>query len=624
MASTNPSTTRLNRSPGDRSLAEIKPHERTPSTSSSRNATGKNILPQAKIQALEQFVKFGRKGKPKDKENQKAVDFPPSSWFGSDPTPTSPVAVDSSSGVNTAARPAPPHDSSSRLTPSRSAPQLPSRTDTSPRPLPDMSGTSRRRNAETGVDSTNALDTAATQSPPGTNKSPTLERRGASFPSPGTLDGEPEDESAPEPLTLARRIQTLLSLSTVPPTPSATDAATSSCAERSEVAGPATPGSSVPPASIPVTDSRFLALLGNANAMGGSLDKGRQSVFAILDRLRRPSARAMEAPADSAPSSVSEEQEGAENDDENSSIMLYGPLVPSEDSEVELAASDIMSVFDDGETFEFEQPARPLSFIAAGEQLTPRSPPAALPLPIPEDPTPQEVAANTGQHGAQREQDAPGWFGTLKEKMIEGGKLVSDKVVEGGKLVSEKVTEGTKSLKDKMPDGRKVVKTTTRWVPSPDKISFQATWWGYRLYLPPPVLEVLNNKRLQAAKRAAIITTALQWLLGHVPPTVVPPQFRAGLFIAQRLVPYLGYIGGFIAWSWGAMKSFDKGHGIVLTATWLLPVALIPGTWEANRSVDGLPQAETSLELTPAPRDATGAGSPSEASTSNSNRGRVR
>jgi hypothetical protein len=64
---------------------------------------------------------------------------------------------------------------------------------------------------------------------------------------------------------------------------------------------------------------------------------------------------------------------------------------------------------------------------------------------------------------------------------------------------------------------------------------------------------------MEAAKRAAILTTALQFLLGRVPLTLVPPQFRAGVLIARRIVPYLGYIGGFIAWSWGAMKSFDKG-----------------------------------------------------------------
>jgi hypothetical protein len=50
----------------------------------------------------------------------------------------------------------------------------------------------------------------------------------------------------------------------------------------------------MPPGPVPVSDSRFLALLGNTNVMGGSLDKGRQSVFATLDRLRRPSAPAAE------------------------------------------------------------------------------------------------------------------------------------------------------------------------------------------------------------------------------------------------------------------------------------------------------------------------------------------
>ena len=113
-----------------------------------------------------------------------------------------------------------------------------------------------------------------------------------------------------------------------------------------------------------------------------------------------------------------------------------------------------------------------------------------------------------------------------------------------------------------------------------------------------------------------MITTALQWLLGRVPLTLVPPQFRPGVLIARRLVPFLGYIGGFIAWSWGAMKSFDRGtrdcqffedrasffvgEGIVLTATWLLPVALIPGTWEAkNTSRPPSPTAATSARSRP-------------------------
>ncbi|KAI0003841.1 hypothetical protein BJV74DRAFT_881637 [Russula compacta] len=553
MASTDSSSARLSRSTSDLSNAK---HQGTSGASSSRRGGGKDTLPQAKIRALEQFVNFGRKG------NQKAVEFPPSSWLESTSTTSPPPVVADSTPNNAAAR--------GRAVPHRDIsppPRRPSRGASTTRselhrPVPEIAlRTSRSVSAETGVDLSHA--TGITATPLGVTSSPTLERRGSSYPGPG--ESHSEDAASPESLTLARRIQALLGSQTAQQasTPSATDATTSSGAVPSETAGPTTPGGSIPPGPVPITDSRFLALLGNANVMSGSLDKGRQSVFAILDRLRRPSAHATEAPADAAPSSTSDE----EQDD---SIMLYGPLVPSEDSEVELAASDIMSVFDDGETVEYEQPARPLSFAAAGGQLTPRSPSPSRPG----EPTQQEGPADARQSDTQKDPGSVGWFDTWKGKVIEGGKLVSDKVAEG-----------TKSLKEKMADGRKVVKTKTRWVPSPDKISVQATWWGYRLYLPPPVLDVLNNKRLKAAKRAAIITTALQWLLSHVPLTLVPPQFRAGVLITRRLVPYLGYIGGFVAWGWGAMKSFDKGQGITLTATWLLPVALIPGTWEVDGAV---------------------------------------
>ena len=427
----------------------------------------KDTPPQAKVQALEQFVMFGRKGKPKKdhKENHKTTEFPPASWFDSTTTFPAPPPVGSGSGISAAAARSIP---SQHALP-RNSMQLPTRANSaSPRPSP---GISRRRATETSVDFSNAVGTTAALSPPGTNQAPTLKRRGASFPGPAMLDTQPEAEIAPEPLTLARRIQAMLGARTIPPTPSATDATTSSGAVRSEAAGPATPGGSVPPAPAPIADSSFLTLLGNANIMSGSLDKGRQSVFAILDRLRRPSARAMEAHADSAPSFASEEEpEDSEEHGDDISIMLYSPLVPNEDSEVELAASDIMSVFDDGETLEFEQPARPLSFIATAEQLTPRSSYATLPPDIPVDPASQEGADESSLHGTQKEQGASGWFDALKGKVIEGGKLVSDKV-----------GESTKLLKDKKAEGRKVVKTTTRWVPSPDKISFQATWWGYRL-----------------------------------------------------------------------------------------------------------------------------------------------
>jgi hypothetical protein len=227
---------------------------------------------------------------------------------------------------------------------------------------------------------------------------------------------------------------------------------------------------------MPPGDSGLLALLGNPNVMSGSLEKGRQSVFAILDRLRRPTAHGTEASAGAAPSST---PGGGNNDDDregDGSVMLYAPLVPGEDSEVELAASDVTSVFDDGETLEYEQPARPLSFAQAGEQHTPRTPSRTLTPEIQGRSSQDEGPADASQSDARKESGSAGWFDTLKERVVGGGKFVSDKV-----------TEGTKTFKGKAGEGRKVVKTTTRWVPSSDKISFQATWWGYRLYVFVPM-----------------------------------------------------------------------------------------------------------------------------------------
>lgn len=52
--------------------------------------------------------------------------------------------------------------------------------------------------------------------------------------------------------------------------------------------------------------------------------------------------------------------------------------------------------------------------------------------------------------------------------------------------------------------------------------------------------------------------------------------------LLKAFTPYLGYVGSFVAWSWAAVKGFDKGHGVTLSATWLLSVAVVPGTWEQD------------------------------------------
>lgn len=99
-----------------------------------------------------------------------------------------------------------------------------------------------------------------------------------------------------------------------------------------------------------------------------------------------------------------------------------------------------------------------------------------------------------------------------------------------------------------------------KWVPSTTDLSLLATWWGYRLYLPPPVMNKLNGMSLKATARAAMITTALKWLLDKIPLMLVPVQFRPAVKMLKTLSPIVGYIGVFIAWSWDRIKSLDEGE----------------------------------------------------------------
>ena len=71
---------------------------------------------------------------------------------------------------------------------------------------------------------------------------------------------------------------------------------------------------------------------------------------------------------------------------------------------------------------------------------------------------------------------------------------------------------------------------------------------------------ILNDSAIQAQKRAALITTAITWFFNNIPVAMLPLPFQPTVMLLQKLVPYLGYIGTFIAWSWNTVKSYDVGE----------------------------------------------------------------
>jgi hypothetical protein len=430
---------------------------RSPSASTASAQAGKPALPRHKIQALESFVKFGRKGK------EREPDFPPEEWFRK---ATPPVAL-------------------SAATPS----------------LPGSPGFRDDTDFQSLVEETMSL--VAGSSP---SQSPLKIGAAAAFypgiPQVMRIDADPEpvddparrSASAPdtpvredvpplEPMTLARRIQTMLSARGRAPPPLTT--------------GPSDGSSSGAPltADVAPADASMAALLTDAGLMNGKA--AGTGVFALLDRLRFRNA----TPAASPPAANTMPYD--DDSDAGSGVMLYAPLEPDESSEVELAASDCMSVFDDGETVEFERPAQRLS-------MQPRSPtPWCSPLAQPAVLSTLEADENLAPEKASAGEEAAGeeathgksWFGTFRERVVVGGRAFTDTVVESGKAVAEFAQSGRASAAEmpaeaavvtaaeaEVPREREPVRTRVRWVPSPDKISFQAMWWGYRLCVPcrPP------------------------------------------------------------------------------------------------------------------------------------------
>ncbi|KAJ6623069.1 hypothetical protein B0H10DRAFT_817636 [Mycena sp. CBHHK59/15] len=306
-------------------------------------------------------------------------------------------------------------------------------------------------------------------------------------------------EDAPEPHTFAQRIGTLIdSLPFPAPTKDADIGVV-------DPEGPPLPGSVT-------ADSKLMKLLSSENVMNGSVSLGRRSVWSMLEQLKH-----RHAPPENSGSNKGEENKGEQREDQG--VMMYAPLQPTQDSELELADSEMV-----------------LEYLDEPEETGKVNPAAGSNAP-PDPQVPQQP--------------------------------------EGSPT---KKPEGVKPSKSR----KRKAKEHIHWVPSPTKISLQVMWWGYRLYLPPPVMKILDNTHLAAARRGAMITAALKWLLDKVPMMMIPPPLRPAMMVLKRLTPFLGYIGVFIAWSWTAFKARDKGDGVVLTATWLLPVALVPASLKAE------------------------------------------
>jgi len=232
------------------------------------------------------------------------------------------------------------------------------------------------------------------------------------------------ESETPEPDTLARKIQAMIaslpsiSMPSVPSTPF----------PQLNTAPTGAPATDTDNDFIP--DSKLKTFLTSFTVMNGSVERGRESVWSVLDRLRPPFIKR---------DVVSEMNEasrpGAEYEDDNGSVMMYGPLEPTEDSEIEIARSEIVSLNGDGEEIRTPQ----LSFV-----------------PLPSESIEQVFARSESSDRRKGKQRA------VPEQSASSSRVEPQDTIAG--ISTEQATREYRV-----------------WLPSLTKISIQAMWWGFRM-----------------------------------------------------------------------------------------------------------------------------------------------
>ncbi|KAG0266492.1 hypothetical protein DFQ27_009698 [Actinomortierella ambigua] len=110
--------------------------------------------------------------------------------------------------------------------------------------------------------------------------------------------------------------------------------------------------------------------------------------------------------------------------------------------------------------------------------------------------------------------------------------------------------------------------------PPTHTISAYTYWWGYEIYVPHSCMSKLQR----AANTSQIFFGFLSGAIAGVP----------GL---AALAPLTKIISAWVGFQWAVIKAEDEGKGVVLSATWILPVALAPRSWDhLNTANDSSPK----------------------------------
>lgn len=106
--------------------------------------------------------------------------------------------------------------------------------------------------------------------------------------------------------------------------------------------------------------------------------------------------------------------------------------------------------------------------------------------------------------------------------------------------------------------------------PPLDRIAVFIFWWGLEITLPQASMSYLSTAH-------SVSNTIIQ-VLSVMAVTSLP-----------ELSPVLAFIATTIETEYKAIQAVNQGDGVVLAATWILPVALVPRAWDYSTDPDAVP-----------------------------------
>ncbi|KAG8213799.1 hypothetical protein J3R82DRAFT_10511 [Butyriboletus roseoflavus] len=114
-----------------------------------------------------------------------------------------------------------------------------------------------------------------------------------------------------------------------------------------------------------------------------------------------------------------------------------------------------------------------------------------------------------------------------------------------------------------VPTAETVVEGIEQITPQLMALGYATDWWGFEICLPPPTIA-----QLEAAESPGTMLLNLLTAISILNEGV------------REILPFIRYIAQFVQTEWSMIKRADEGKGVVCTATWLLPVALVPCAWD--------------------------------------------